>query len=75
MLTSSASRKILPVWKYVITQELKEIGKTFYIEAELNMPGYICRNCFCTFEYFQRHRATLLASIELAVAQILSVQL
>ena len=33
VLTSSASRKILPVWKDV-TQKRKEIGKTFNIEAE-----------------------------------------
>lgn len=73
VLTSSASRKVLPVWKEVVSQKLQETGKTIDIEATSSKPGYICRKCFCTYERFQRHKATLLASIESAVDQIPSV--
>ena len=73
MLTSPASTKVLPVWKDVLGQKLRGFWKTHDIKAELNKPGYLCQRCFSTFEHFERHRATLLASKELAVAQMPTV--
>ena len=75
MLTSLASRKVLPVWKDVVAQKLKEIGKSFNIEAELNkLFGYQVNKLFgssCTIKTLLGNTALYISCVILLTVEVL----
>ena len=71
VLTSPATRKILPVWREIVSRHLEATGQNIDIE-ELCKPGYMCRKCVRAYERFQREKVTLSTGVEAAIAHIIT---